>query len=255
MKNLIYPDICLICGTFFSITKKPLNYIPTYARFEDLFVNFLCQKCLKNYSKIDKPYCKKCGRPVIAGKNNELICGACQEVPPYFSKHRSCFLFKDSIVDIVHMLKYNKKLFLSKKISYFMLDLYLSLYLEEIPDYIIPVPMHKSKLRKRGYNQTYLIAKEMLFLAKKSGIFFPEFKYNIITKVKDTKSQTGLGALERKNNLKKAFCLENRSLAKRKKILLIDDVITTGTTLDEISRLFYRAGAKSVDALTFARVL
>ncbi|MDY0360063.1 MAG: phosphoribosyltransferase family protein [Desulforegulaceae bacterium] len=162
-------------------------------------------------------------------------------------------MYKDSIVDIVHMLKYNEQTFIAEKISWFVLKSYLEIYSENYPELVLFVPMHKKAFRKRGFNQTYLIAFHTQKLAKKMNVFFPEIKKNVLVKMKNTKSQTEFKGRERKKNIAGAFLVKNPLVIKGKKILIIDDVCTTGSTLEECAKTLLKYGAKKVDAITFAR--
>jgi len=162
-------------------------------------------------------------------------------------------MYRDSIVDIVHMLKYNEQTFIAEKISWFILKSYLELYMEEFPELVLFVPMHKKAFRKRGFNQTYLIALHTFNLAKKVNVFLPEIEKDVLVKVKNTKSQTEYKGSKRKKNIAGAFDVKYPVLVEGKKILIIDDVCTTGSTLEECARTLLSFGAESVDAITFAR--
>ncbi|MBI5556992.1 MAG: ComF family protein [Deltaproteobacteria bacterium] len=116
------------------------------------------------------------------------------------------------------------------------------------PDRIIPVPLHMNRLRQRGFNQSLLLARA----------FFPDQRNKIIKtalrRQRDTIAQTGLTGLSRRKNLRDAFVVEKKDDVSGKKILLIDDVFTTGTTVNECARVLKQAGAERVDVLTLARV-
>jgi len=117
------------------------------------------------------------------------------------------------------------------------------------PDLIIPVPLHLSRLRERGYNQSLLICRN-LFAERKRDI--DPF---ILKRSRPTMSQTGMNGRERRRNLKNAFTVRNRERIRGRRIILVDDVFTTGTTVNECARTLYRAGAAQVDVLTLARVV
>jgi len=234
MKNLIYPDICFICKKKFE--NKSFGENNNFPKsFTQVFYDILCKDCLSKIS------------PVNNFKSD------------FFLKKRflnlvySSFMYKDSIVDIVHMLKYNEQTFIAEKISWFVLKSYLEIYSENYPELVLFVPMHKKAFRKRGFNQTYLIAFHTQKLAKKMNVFFPEIKKNVLVKMKNTKSQTEFKGRERKKNIAGAFLVKNPLVIKGKKILIIDDVCTTGSTLEECAKTLLKYGAKKVDAITFAR--
>lgn len=115
-------------------------------------------------------------------------------------------------------------------------------------DYIIPIPLHKYRNRERGYNQSFLILKA---LAKKNKNII--IRNNILQKQRNIKPQSSLNKLERKNNIKNAYTITNKLEIKNKKILLFDDVFTTGSTTNECSRILKENGAKKIGVLTIAK--
>ena len=255
MRKLIYPDICRICGTFFENMDKRTDYILRDIFFEDIFCDILCAGCLGRYEEQSGFVCQGCGRKIYGEPGTVFLCEKCIKTTAFFSKIRSPFLFRDSIVDIVHMLKYNNMVFLAEKMSYFILKTYIDHFQEDPPDYVFPVPLHIKKLRKRGYNQTYLMAHETSKTADRFSICFPSVKKDVLIKVIDTKSQTGLDSEKRESNLKKAFKIKNPAFVRGKKILLIDDVMTTGATIRECARVLISGEAEKVEAITFARAM
>ena len=150
-------------------------------------------------------------------------------------------------MEIVHRFKYQREFaFLA-----WMSDEMAGVYQEEFApldfDLIIPVPLHWQRLLKRGYNQSQLLAR---FLAKKINL---PLAPSVLVRTKNTPPQVGLSRNQREKNLKKAFLVKKPSLVEGKKLLLIDDVITTGATIEEASRTLKRAGAELVGVLAFAR--
>ncbi len=256
MEKLIYPDICISCKDFFQNEKNVDYNITEKKSFEDIFCDFLCSKCSKKYEEMGESICNKCGMKIVGIKKDSGVCENCLGKKKAMPRIRSVFVFNDSVMDIIHMFKYNELVNLDIKIAYFILKSFLSLYSEEAcPDYIFPVPMHSSKLRKRGYNQSWLMVYMASKLALKNYLEFPEARKDILLKSIATSSQTGFNAEERKKNVADTFIIKDTSLIAGKKILLVDDVVTTGSTIDECSRILFEKGALSVDAITFARAL
>lgn len=239
MSKLIYPNICIVCECFFNTqivfkTDEELN-------FENIFGDLICHRCIKKYQKL--------GCSVFeAGWGRKLNIG-------YINTLSSVFVFRESVVDIIHLFKYNNRLDLGIRMAYFILELYLKYHAENKPDFIIPIPIHRFKQRKRGYNQTYILSKQTKLIAKNQGIDFPDVKKNILFKQINTKSQTQLNSDLRKKNLEKAFVIKYPYRIQGRRALLIDDVVTTGTTLNECAKVLLDNGALSVDAITFARAL
>ena len=225
--NVLYPtDIkCIFCGDELSETTEACT----------------CEKCLTNLPFIDNEICKFCGVHV---KNLVSICDVCYEQMPTFKLARAPFEYTGNIKFIINRFKYNNEKYLAKPLSYFMAETYLQN--DFACDFIISVPLTKEKFKKRGYNQAELLANE---LSKRINL---DVKKDIILKVKNTLTQTKLTRFERKINMENAFKISNKHALKKKSILIVDDVFTTGTTTEHISELLMKAGAKSVKVLTLA---
>lgn len=226
--NILYPtDIkCIFCGDELSETTEACT----------------CEKCLKNLPFIDNEnICKFCGVPV---KSLVSICEVCYEQMPTFKLARAPFEYTGNIKFIINRFKYNNGKYLAKPLSYFMAETYFQNKFN--CDFMIFIPLTKEKLKKRGYNQAELLANE---LSKRINL---DVKKDVILKVKNTLTQTKLTRFERKINLENAFKISNKNALKKKSILVVDDVFTTGTTTEHISKLLMKAGAKSVKILTLA---
>jgi competence protein ComFC len=160
-------------------------------------------------------------------------------------KARSVFVYKEPINYLIQGLKYSNQRYL---IDFFRKDL-KNLYLQNYfnADYIIGIPMTKKSLRKRGYNQSILLAKA---LSEDTGVSY----LDCVEKVKESKRQAKLGRAERLKNLKGVFKVINKKLVKDKTIVIVDDVSTTGATAQTVAERLKSAGAKSVYLLTVASV-
>jgi len=117
----------------------------------------------------------------------------------------------------------------------------------DTPDIILPVPLHIKRLRQRGFNQALVLARRLFFDDRK------KLRFNLLSRQADTASQTGLSGIERRKNLKNAFRVESPSKIAGRQILIIDDVFTTGSTVNECAKALKAAGAKRVDVLTICR--
>lgn len=157
----------------------------------------------------------------------------------------SAVIYKDIIKDLIHDFKYNQRTYLSRTFADLMKDFWESEGFEV--DLIIPVPLYYKKERRRGFNQSALIAK---FLSLNIGT---PYEAKNLQRIRNTSIMHNLSRLERKENVKAAFRLKNAKQIIDKRILLIDDILTTGVTIEECSRLLYEAGAAEVIALTLAR--
>lgn len=169
----------------------------------------------------------------------------------YYSSINAIWDFSDTFKEIIHLLKYEKKLIIGQIIANKLYKSYKKDFFFKF-DIIIPVPLHHTRLRERGYNQAYVIAKE---LSKLSNI---KVKKNILKRKSNNISQTHLSKQERAKNIDALFGInsKNKNAIKEienKKILIIDDVYTTGATVNGCAKVLKEAGAKSIEILTAAR--
>lgn len=205
--------------------------------------NGLCDKCAKEVEWNNK-FCLKCGSPC---KTMTDYCLHCQSHKKTFKIARAPFIYSEKIATAIQEYKYNNKRYLSKSFAKIMKNVFDKMTKEGIKiDLITYVPLFKDKQKKRGFNQSELIARE---LSKLTTI---PLSHNNLLRVKNTQTQTNLTYKERQKNLDNAFIIKDKSEFKDKTILLIDDVLTTGSTADHCSIALKKAKAKDVYVLTFA---
>lgn len=228
--NLIYPLHCASC-------RRPLDPEDDGA---------VCVHCIGLINRPPAPYCIYCGRPVdTAG----CACDDCLKKKPAFSKAYSVSLYEGIIKDLILQLKYQGKLALSVSLSGLVSDfLYDNPDILEGVNMVTFVPMKTSRIIKRGFNQSKILAKH---LSDSYGIPMAD----CIEKVAATRNQNELSREDRLSNLKNAFRKSGTTNLAGKTVLIIDDVMTTGATLNECSLALIRAGAADVRCLTLARGL
>lgn len=175
------------------------------------------------------------------------LCGKCLRQDFYFDQVFSPFLYQKQVIKLLHRYKYSEQLFLARSISQlFLKHLYASgILLHSLPEVIIPIPLYRRRIQKRGFNQSIELAKH---LAQQTNI---NIDYGILKRIKATTSQSGLNAKQRKKNIKNAFAIEEPLPYHH--MVLMDDVMTTGNTVNEAARILKKAGAKRVDVWTIAR--
>jgi len=175
-------------------------------------------------------------------------CFLCKKTKRYFEVVRSATSFDSHAQKIVHQLKYSGKEYLAPEISQFLGETWTRYPELQEAAIVIPVPLYKTQFRERGYNQAELLAKE--FVKQ-----FPQMALQgkTLVRIKSTRSQTKLSRKDRLQNLLTAFSVVDSEAIKNKTILLIDDVCTTGATLNACAKTLLRAGADKVFGLTFAR--
>jgi ComF family protein len=202
---------------------------------------FLCPDCREAMPRALPPRCPLCWQPERRGEE----CGRCARTRPAFAGARSLYLFQGPVREAVHALKYNHLSALARSMGELMAA-YLKT--EELPvDLVVPVPLFGRRQRLRGYNQSALLARE---LARLDGLPLAE---RGLSRRRDTPPQArSVDAEARRRNVAGAFAADGRRVEGRR-VLLIDDVMTTGATLDACAQALRQAGAAAVWALTFAR--
>ena len=231
--DIILPPRCIKCGTI--LTQN----------------NGLCPKCFNEITFISEPYCHKCGHPFSEiKKGQKLLCAPCAKNKnrEYFRYNRSAIIYNEESKNMILGLKFMDKTENAQIMASWMFIAGKDIW-ESGAEIIIPVPLHYSRLLKRRYNQSALLAKELNKLCK-----LP-VDYDSLVRHKKTRPQVEFSGHERIKNVKGAFSVKTPEKIKNKRIILIDDVLTTGSTLKECAIALKKAGAKSVDTLTIAKVI
>lgn len=269
-KNAIFPSKCFACGTFFQTARnydsleedfqhKQSLIFPQNFSFNEVMHPFLCSDCIANFLPVESPFCSVCGIIVESRheKTTNYICAECMKYPKKFRIARTVGVYEQPFKTIIHRLKYNDKIQLAKPLGMLLFSFFVNLWNVNSIDIIMPVPLHTKRLKDRGFNQAFLLIKNWRHFAENLNINPPQFQIekNILTKSKWTESQTNLSRKERTINVKNAFSVNNRSKIKGKKILLVDDVYTTGATVNECAQVLLDNGAMHVDVLTLARTM
>jgi ComF family protein len=180
-----------------------------------------CPSCWNKLNFITKPFCQICGRS-LAFSVLDPCCLKCLQKPPLYDLARAALQFDFASKKLIHNLKYYDKTILAKAFA----KTIFNTYKEEIAtfDLILPVPMHRFKRMLRFYNQAFILAKELATIAQKPILS------DVLLKTKWSKPQAWLSRKERENNLKNSFAIKNSAKIQDKKIILVDDVLTTGST-------------------------
>jgi ComF family protein len=178
-------------------------------------------------------------------------CGACQEERPQFARATAFGAYDGELRELIHLLKYEQVLPAAGVLGGMLADAIRKLEVGT-PVSMVPVPLHSSKRRQRRFNQADLIARDAL---KKLAQNDFEFAGKVLVRVKPTVSQIGLTRPQRRENMRGAFRVVHPNRVKGRSILLVDDVLTTGTTASECARVLRKAGAGQVWVATAARTL
>jgi ComF family protein len=233
VSDIIFPPRCLGCAEILHPHSGQL----------------FCPVCREKIKFITDDLCPVCGTIFPDSPANGHLCGNCLENKIYFSCARAAVSYETIILHAIHQFKYGNNISVGAMLASFMANF-------SFPDVdftgyslIIPVPLHIKRLRQRGFNQSLILARA---LAKKKKI---PVNFSSLKRHKFTLTQTGLNKAERKQNIKGAFEVSDKKNIAGKNVILIDDVYTTGATINECAKTLTKAGAQKVTVLTLARVL
>lgn len=209
----------------------------------------LCDGCRSGMKVISPPLCIRCGIPFVSYGGGDHLCGECSSSPPRFSAARSALVYEGVTASMIHELKYGGKTVRRRVLA----DLVMEFLGDELKtwgvDLVLPVPLHPRRLRTRGFNQALLLAEVM------AGRLSLPLERSLLERVRETPSQTSLSRDERLRGLRGAFAVSRPSRVEGRTVLVVDDVMTTGATLNECAALLFSAGAREVYAVSVARTV
>lgn len=229
LMDLFLPPHCHLCNTPVS-GSEPIH---------------ICKECIASLPIITGPVCSTCGIP-FKGAGSSHVCGRCITSPPPYKAARAAMLYEAGCRDMIHSLKYNGKTPVRRPLALLTAKLLADFVASCAPDFIVPVPLHVSRLRTRGFNQSILLGE---VLSSEWGV--PLLRQGLIRN-KPTIPQVELSREQRLSNLRGVFEAKEIQIFAGKKIIMIDDVFTTGSTLSESAKAILDAGASEVFAATVA---
>lgn len=229
--DILFPPECAVCGAILTGSGN------------DLF----CSGCLSMFNLISPPLCTACGAPFAYTGGTNHLCEDCIVSRPSFSMARAVGKYDAALLDAIHLFKYHGKISAGKALGKMMAQTrYDSLAIENYST-IMPVPLHARRLRERGFNQSLILAKQI------SDIFSLPLDFLTLRRKTRTEAQVSLSRKERASNVRGAFEVTDIKAVENKRILLIDDVYTTGSTVKECSKTLMKNGAAEVAVLTLSR--
>ncbi len=227
--SLLYPPLCTICGRSIRAGE------------------YLCDQCETKAVRIVAPFCEKCSEPFDGAITGVFTCANCAHRTIYIDAAVAAYRGRSIVREVIHEFKYGRRIHLRHLVARWLRSaLDDERLLGRCFDVIIPVPLHPTRQRERGFNQATLLAE--LLSAQTSIRCKP-----LLERTRYTTTQTALDRSERMENLHNAFRLRKNADVRGLRVLLVDDVLTTGSTLNECARVLKRAGAFSVHAATAAR--
>lgn len=226
--ELVFPPHCAACGT-------------RLAGYDNL-----CTRCLAEIKNITSPLCTICGAPFISKTGIDHVCGKCLKNPPFFTRARSVFIYNGPIRSLIKKMKFHDDRYALKTICEITAkNLTNTVYPN--PGLLVPVPLHISRLRQRGFNQALEIAKRLF-----DGL---PIDISLLVRHKKTHPQTGLNEEKRRNNVEDAFYVTSRLKKTYDTVTIIDDIFTTGSTVNACAKALKKAGFERVEVFTIARVV
>jgi ComF family protein len=228
--DLLLPPLCLGC-------RRPIAN-----------QGGLCAQCWSAIHFLGAPCCARCGHPFAESRGNDLLCGACLREPPPFDRARAAFRYDSQSKGLVLSFKHADRPGLARYLAPLMARAAKDLLADA--DWLVPVPLHRWRLFHRRYNQAALLAQCLGHQAK------AEYRPDILVRRRHTPPQGTLGRSQRLANLKGAIALAVRpERVAGRRIILVDDVLTTGATLGACAEVLRQAGAARIDVVTLARVV
>ena len=227
--SLLYPPVCTVCATVIG----PGEY--------------LCRGCEEKATRIVPPFCARCSEPFEGAIIGQFTCANCAHRTIHFDAAVAAYRSRGIVREIIHNFKYGRQIYLRHLVACWLCAALDDPRLRSHRfDVIIAVPLHPARERERGFNQASVLAE---LLAVHVSLPFRR----LLERIRHTTTQTALDRSERMENLHNAFRLRKNTDVRGLRVLLIDDVLTTGSTLNECARVLKRAGAISVHAATAAR--
>ncbi len=229
--NFVYPPVCQICGS----------------ERADAAQGFVCDTCRRKVRWIVPPYCEKCGQPFEGEITATFDCANCQDVKFHFRFARSAMEANDLVLDIIHRYKYSGGLWFENFLADALIHQAGPALAAEKWDLIVPIPLHHVKERERQFNQAERLARR---LGRAAGL---PVNVHLVKRVKSTATQTLLGRRERARNVQAAFAARPGAKLNGEKVVLLDDVLTTGATTSACAKALRKAGAGDICVWTVAR--
>ena len=252
LKNALFPLKCRMCDHFFHLSDNHRRVPEGTSEPEDigdifssLMAQHLCPVCARQFMAAESPICMRCGLIFKSRQGEDHLCGECLQSEKLYGKARAAGVHDQALMSIMHAYKYGGKVQLAGPLSKLLTAVFEHHWQPDAIDLVLPIPLHPTRFRERGFNQAYLLVRSWGDIVAR----------DILQRKRPTSPQTGLGRKERLRNVRGAFAVRGPLFVKNKRILLVDDVYTTGATVKECARMLKKCNAAQVDILTVGRAI
>lgn len=233
LADVIFPPRCLTCG----VILERRDSLP------------FCPPCLSGIRFIRSPLCSCCGVPFPLPEGADHLCGDCLVTQRSYAIARAVGYYEETLLTAIHLFKYRGRTGIGEVLGRIMADFAGGIWDMKVFSLLLPVPLHRKRLQERGFNQAAILARA---LSKRFSI---PLDFMTLRREVPTAPQVGLGLEERWANVRGAFAVRKPEKIAGRRVLLVDDVFTTGSTLSECAAVLIQAGAEAVAVLTLARAV
>ena len=229
--GLLYPEVCQLCREARATPGE----------------GYVCGGCRAKVRFIQEPFCQRCGRPFEGAITTQFECASCQEMGWHLQTARSAVVARDPVMEVIHRYKYQRALWIEPFLADLLIRAAGPVLDQQKPSMIVPVPLYPTKQREREFNQADRLARRL-----GAAMQIP-VNNRLLRRVVPTRTQTQLSRQERLANVHNAFAMRGSQRLNGERIVLVDDVLTTGATTSACARVLRAAGAGDVCVWTVAR--
>ena len=247
LADALFPARCLGCGRIFPRETGDQGAGETDTGQGAVLADHFCRQCRGRWTAVESPLCSRCGMVFTSREGADHWCGRCLDRPGAYTRARAAGIYDGSLRDAIHVFKFKGRTRLAEPLGRLLFAAYQRHWPAGEIDMIAPVPLHRRRFRKRGFNQAHLLIHSWNLPGETVIV------RDLLVRLRATAPQTGLDRRQRRTNIKNAFSVNRPGESAGKRVLLVDDVLTTGATVEACAAVLLKDGAQRVDVLTLAR--